>query len=369
MKTSEKAIRNFPSGRTDGDFGRTRITAWFLERPLMLLLAVWISYLVVDIGATLILHGKISKWLIPGYNFMGGFAVIAVFFGVFLPLFFTGRKRLAAVLILLVTLSSFFGGKLAILSYQTGEIPELKSFLVNESTRLLHFFALAGAIWMMWRNQQLNRKKFDLEMEHARLKMEHVSLQLSPHFILNTLSHTSARIAKLSPELLTEFSSLTSLLKYSFKEFNHPNFLNEEVQAVMYYLQCQRLRFSRLSVDVRNQIGPTASGLPMPKLCLLTLVENVFFHGRYEDSSVPCKFGFFLFPGTGKGSWHFSATITNAIGTPGRKMRSGFGAASVFRILRYHFGDRFQVFTASDGIEYSLLLTIAYESEDQGRAD
>jgi sensor histidine kinase YesM len=146
---------------------------------------------------------------------------------------------------------------------------------------------------------------------------------------------------KLSPALGTEFISLIFLFRYSFKGFAEPNFLNEEIKAVDKYLQIQKMRFPKLSLIAVIEVAPISKMLPMPKLCLLTLVENVFFHGDYSNVDHPCSIKFLLVQEEPSMEWVFRVNIANKVQNRGIKFRSGFGASAVFRVLEYEFGDGF----------------------------
>lgn len=369
METSDSGYPIDRSGITNRDSGITRMLRRPFEKPLYFLFLIFLSYWLVDLVATFLMVGKIDNWFIPIYHFVAGFVLIALYFKIILPDFFVHKRKILAVFSLLLLLVALVGIKLLVFNLFLEDISLSKSFLVNEFLRIFHFLALTSAIWILYDNLGLRQKKYEVEMEHVRLQVMHRSMQLSPHFVLNTLSVYMVRIIKLSPTLTTEFSYLTSLLRYSFKEFDLPNFLKEEVNAVNYYLEIQKMRFHRLSLDVAIQVGQLAEKLPMPKLCLLTLVENVFFHGDYRDAANPCRIEFMLVPAESGSGWVFTVHISNKILDRGVKVRSGFGASSVFRVLYYQFGDRFDYSVDSDGINYSLLLTIYYETAVQNWTD
>jgi len=369
VKTND-SVRSFDnSGRVDTALGITRIGGGLIEKPLYFLFVIFLSYLLVDLVATLVMFGPIEEWFIPLYHFIAGYILIALYFRYVLPDFFIHGRKVRAVCFLLILLSGLVGTKLFIFQQVFGEPVNLKSFLLNEFLRIFHFLFLTSAIWVLYQNIGLRQKKYEMEMEHEGLKVAHRSLQLSPHFVLNALSHYSGRIAALSPDLLVEFSNLTSLLRYSFKEHGVPNSLKEEMDAVGHYLQCQKLRFSRLSLVKRIDLDPASLNLPMPRLCLLTLVENVFFHGIYEDRKNPCIFSFLLAPSVIGEGFTFTAHIFNPMTESGPNFRTGFGASSVFRVLKYNYGDRFHCFISSSGNEYSLFITIDYDTENKGRTD
>lgn len=359
METSNNGGLNGKFGKAEQGFGRIGMGEFLIRKPNILLFGIWSLYLVIDLSATLILYHGISDWMIPFYNFVAGFSVILIFFNLFMPFIYLRRKYALAILILIFSLVIFSGIKFEILRIFFVVPEDLKGFLVFEFLRLFQFLVFAWIIWMLRQHFLLWKKKFEMEVEFEKLQMEHRSLQLSPHFVLNTLSYTSSKIADLSPKLLKDFLSLTSLLRYSFKEYNKSNSLQQELDAVQYYLNCQELRFSELYLAVNMEIDEFATSLPIPKLCLLTLVENVFFHGKYQDPIVPCKLSFLLV-GFEEG-FRFTMSISNLTRKEGVGRHSGFGSKTVFKVLSYHLGSRFSYFISENKEEYSLLMTINYE--------
>lgn len=359
METSNNGGLNGEFGKAEQGFGRIGMGEFLIRKPNLLLFGIWTLYLVIDLSATLILYHGISDWMIPFYNFVAGFSVILIFFNLFMPFIYLRRKYALAILILIFSLVIFSGIKFEILRIFFVVPEDLKGFLVFEFLRLFQFLVFAWIIWMLRQHFLLWKKKFEMEVEFEKLQMEHRSLQLSPHFVLNTLSYTLSKIADLSPNLLQDFLSLTSLLRYSFKEYNKPNSIHQELDAVKYYLNWQELRFEKLHLAVKMKIVESESYYSMPKLCLLTLIENVFFHGNYQDSSDPCKLSFLLLEV--KDGYRFTMSISNLKRKEGVGRHSGFGSKTVFKVLSHHFGSRFNHFISEEEEEFSLLMIIEYE--------
>ena len=278
------------------------------EKPLFLLFLIFLLYALVDLVSTFILFGEIDGWEMALFHFIAGYLMISLYFTLVLPEYFLYKRRFRAVIYFLVLLSALVLVKLLVYNLFVGELSLSRNFLVYEFNRVFHFLIITSVVW-------------------------------------------------------------TSLLRYSFKEFGEPNFLKEEVKAVENYLQIQEMRFSRLSVTPEIEVPAIAEKLPMPKLCLLTLVENVFFHGAYTDADHPCMIKFLLIEEESTGDWEFTVNIANKIQGLGVKPRSGFGASSVFRVLSNEFGEGFQYKVQSDESSYSLQLIIHYGKAVQNRPD
>ena len=360
METRNNGVTSAEFGITDRFSAIIRMFKNPLESPLLFLFLIFFFYLLVDAVATLILMGGIEEWYIPLIHFLIGYVMIAIYFSRVLPDFFQRKKKVFAVsslVVLIVVLAAF---KLVVLNRIMNESLWSKAYMVQEFLRIFHFLAITSAFWILYDNLGLRKNKFEIEMSHEQLKVEHRSMQLSPHFLMNVLTLFAARMIKLSQVLFKEFAHLSSLLRYSIKEFGLPNSLKEEIDAVNHYLEIQRIRFSKLSMELTIAVDrEEADVLPMPKMCLLTLVENVFFHGAYEDKSNPCRMEFVLSENS-SGGRDFSVFISNKVQKTDVKVRSGFGASAVFRVLGHEFGERFNHAVDSDELVYSLQMRIDY---------
>lgn len=340
-----------------------------VEKPLLFLFIVFFSYLLVDLGATFTMDGRIDEWAVPLIHFMSGFILIAVYFSGILPCFFRYEKKVLAVIFLILLITGVTLLKIYVLR-QIHEGPFLsKAFWVTEFLRQFHFLAITSAVRILIGNLRLRKERFEMEMNHQRLRIEHLSMQLSPHFLKNVLTLFGSRMIKLSPDLYKEFSQLSSLLQYATKEFGLSNSLKEEISAISHYLEIQKLRFSDLSMNLLISADRTVSALfPMPKMCLITLVENVFFHGDFRDPKSPCEMEFELSPDE-SGYWQFRVSISNKVQKNDFKVRSGFGASAVFRVLAAEFGQKFHYTVDSDDLIYKLQMTIDYGKSVENRTD
>lgn len=369
MEISNALNRTDRSGENYRDSGVIDMFRRPMEHPLYFLFLVFLCYLFVDLFATYLLRGKIEDWFIPIYHYVTGFIMIAVYYKRLLPVFFLHKRRLLAVFLLIVLLATLVCIKLYVFKLMQYPLILSKVFLVHEFLRVFHFLGFTTAFYIMYGNLRLKQENFEIEIKHEQLKVMHRSMQLSSHFVLNSLSIYQSKIIRLSPSLAREFSNLTSLLRYSFKEFGEPNFLSEEVKAVEKYLQIQSMRFPQLSLNAVIEVPPVAEGLPMPRMCLLTLVENVFFHGDYTDAGHPCMIKFQLVREESDGNWKLTVTIANKVGKSGIKPRTGFGSSSVFQVLGQAFGDGFHYRVEPGQAFYSLHLTIHYGQAVQNWSD
>ena len=371
--TEKKGIRNISSGIK-------RIMGKVLERPILLLFLLWALYFLLDFCVIILLKRPVNDPVIPLYNFLAGFLVIGFFLIDTLPGMDESRNKFKAVFLLVVVLFVFFSLKFTYLKGFHKLKPDSFEFLLLESLRIFQFLVFTAAFWISRKNFLLQQQKLrdeiqkkeilldkeKIQIEKDRLWIEHRSIQISPHFVFNTLSFVSIKIAECSKESVEEFENLSSLIRYSFKSLEAPNFINEEIEAFQSYLICLEARFGTLSVIFEiEDFYSLSEYLFLPKLTILTLVENAFLHGDFRNPNLPILIRFFIRPSDNPNTFIFTALICNPILKGPSEIGSGFGSGTVLRILQHYFGDDFNYFISSDGQEYSILITIFYDTENQ----
>jgi signal transduction histidine kinase len=122
-----------------------------------------------------------------------------------------------------------------------------------------------------------------LERDHLALQLEQLKSQLQPHFLFNTLNSIYGLSLAGSPETPRFILLLSELMRYvlydSGKEYIS---LPEEVTFLENYFEMEQRKYAGASIRLRTE-GVT-TGLQVPPLLLLPLVENSFKHGRHHFS-------------------------------------------------------------------------------------
>ena len=118
-----------------------------------------------------------------------------------------------------------------------------------------------------------------LEVALTRAQLESLKLQLSPHFLFNTLNTISALIsldARLAERMLGGLSDFLRLSLHNSGAQEVP--LERELQMLERYLLIQQIRFAerlKVKIDVPNDLGDAL----VPNLLLQPLAENAIKHG------------------------------------------------------------------------------------------
>jgi hypothetical protein len=364
MKSILKQFLNQQNNINGRILGIKGILKWMKVNPVLFLWGVWFVYLGLDLLLRYFGSLDLAPVQIILCNFLGWGLINQFWFFVFLPNVIFFRRWKIETTILIFVFFTFAGVKLSLL----GTWPQIEIFLVNELMRSLQFLLYTSAIWGFYvlavSQDEFNR----MEVGLIKLRIEHKSLQLSSHFVLNMVSQFSASILTLSRPLYDSLSRFTDILSYSYKDPERENFLVQEIHAMENYVACQRERFGdRLQFVLIKELGNMPiSHLTLPKWTLMTLLENVFKHGDCFNASQPATLELRMV-GLQESSPLFTMSITNAPDLVTPVKSSEFGIDSVRRILEYHFPGRFQMSVKKSASEFNLFLHISYGKNSQNR--
>ncbi|OMF97712.1 histidine kinase [Paenibacillus sp. FSL R7-0273] len=139
---------------------------------------------------------------------------------------------------------------------------------------------------MMEQIKNLRINVYEEQLNKQKAELQHLQLQIKPHFYINTLNllHTLARTREV--KLLEELSLyLIRYFRYMFQSNLSFVTLKDELQHVRNYLRIQELRFpGQLIPEIRAP--EFLLNTPVPPLVLQTFVENAVKHAITLDDPV-----------------------------------------------------------------------------------
>lgn len=137
--------------------------------------------------------------------------------------------------------------------------------------------------WMTDRIDDLIQKNYVSELNEKIAQMKALEAQVDPHFLYNTLQAISTEAVLSGQKTIQQMiEALASLLRYSVREKDRVP-IETEISHVRQYLFLQNARFEdRLAYEI--QVDDAAQSLLIPKISILSLVENSIKHGL-ENSS------------------------------------------------------------------------------------
>ena len=112
-----------------------------------------------------------------------------------------------------------------------------------------------------------------------RAELQHLRLQLDPHFLFNALNTLAAEIPERPQAALEMTRRIAAYLRYSLDKHNRQVCpLADEIDAVRAYIRIQELRFED-RLRCRIEVDPATRSVAVPHLVVQGLVENAIKHG------------------------------------------------------------------------------------------
>jgi LytS/YehU family sensor histidine kinase len=136
--------------------------------------------------------------------------------------------------------------------------------------------------------RQVERKLLETSQRAAETKLIALRMQMSPHFIFNSLSSVNHFILQKDAEqasaLLTKFSRLLRQVMENVK--TEWVLLRRELDALQIYVELEQLRCDHCfeaSLDMSGEVNPDA--VLLPPLLLHPFVENAIWHGLLHQKN------------------------------------------------------------------------------------
>lgn len=126
----------------------------------------------------------------------------------------------------------------------------------------------------------------ELENQLTASQLEALKLQLSPHFLFNTLNTVSSLVrAQQNAKAIQVNAKLGDFLRaVLYADQSQFVALSEEIRFADLYLGIERLRFSDRLV-IRKDISNESLTIPVPHFILQPIIENSIKHGIAENST------------------------------------------------------------------------------------
>lgn len=317
----------------------------------------WIFYSLVDFGFTKVFNLDSKSLEFGLITAIFGFLTSIVFFYWLITSLFIEKRNIqyfsiGLFYLSLITISKYY------LLIEINEAAALRVYLIDESIRWFHFFIFTSLIWAFHAWVLLYGKNSKTEKKYEELSIAHQSLQLSPHFLMNIIGSIAGKSRRYSEDLFKDITHYTNILSYAYQNHEEFNSLAAEINTIISFLHSQRLRFGKelqLIAEIDEELLEKIE-LTMPKMLLLTLIENCFKHGEIRNPLHPIQI---------KINWlssesHLTLFTQNKIKENPITRSTKFGLTSIKRLLKHHFPASQLVLTENPP-HFTVKLSIPYE--------
>jgi two-component system sensor histidine kinase AlgZ len=263
-------------------------------------LVIWPLYGAVHYMATLPLVAPEDRWIVAGDKALRALIGMALS----APLPFVCRAVLtrlhrpwvtlaaAAVAAYALALVWMLVERVAHGAFATGRVSGLQirwdGFPAGiDADAVLALFLSASVYIVLWSWDAAARHRHEaLEQRLAAhtARLESLTAQLRPHFVLNTLAALRGVIAEDTERAREMVTQLANFFRITLSVGDsHP--LGDEISLVEAYLAIERVRFER-ALAVEIHVGRDAEGCRVPALLLQPLLENALKYGVPDESGV-----------------------------------------------------------------------------------
>ncbi|HEV7358527.1 MAG TPA: histidine kinase [Steroidobacteraceae bacterium] len=226
---------------------------------------------------------------------------------------------------------------------------ELQKDLITYAVILVVIFA--NREFQVRRTSDLHAAELAAELGQARLK--HLTAQIEPHFLFNTLNAISNRMHEDVEAADRMISSLGALMRAAYDSDNQVMVpLERELAWLRDYASMMTERFrGQLSFDLK--VAPGLEAVEVPRLLLQPLVENALRHG------LPDGRGNLTVDVARQGTGLLYTVSDTGVGIDDTKIKPGTGLSNVARRLELLFPGA-HAFTLAAGHPTGTVVTLSF---------
>jgi LytS/YehU family sensor histidine kinase len=338
-----------------------RRAKWHIPPPVIHLLIWLFLYLVPIVMGN---QGSEEAWRFRYWTTIPFLAIIVAFYANFsflIPKFLFEKKRVLYILINLL----IFAAALLLISIWREHVVSIGVMKIKNDNWLIKSvisyvftigIAMSAYSTTMWFKSK--DTMYNLELENIRSELSFLKMQISPHFLFNTLNNILTLIdenKELAKESVLQLSKLLRSVLYESE--NDTVTIKQEIEFLTNYSNLMRLRYgSELNFNLKTDLSE--SDAPIAPLLLMPLFENIFKHGignSVKDSFIDIKIS------SKNGKIIYESTNTYFPKTPQDKSGSGIGIANMQKRLDLLYENRFYYDCKIDGENYITKLELQYD--------
>ncbi|MGM9675082.1 MAG: sensor histidine kinase [Bacteroidaceae bacterium] len=233
-----------------------------------------------------------------------------------------------------------------------------QKILLNLRDCILYFFITILAFLLLtsikWQEAELAREKAERENANAHLRI--LKLQVSPHFLLNTLNNIYALIDINTEKAKDTVLNLSRMLGHMlYNEDDLYSSLHTEIELLKNYIALMRIRYDdtlEINTDIDEVVGDK---IRCVNLVALTLLENAFKHGVVPNCK--CRIDISIHADMDTGGTTLSIRNTNHPKSPSDLSGHGLGLKQVKERLELAYPDQYtwERGIGKDGLYFSTI--------------
>ena len=138
------------------------------------------------------------------------------------------------------------------------------------------------------KEQQAQKKLYDIEIAHQKAEFTAYRSQINPHFLFNTMECLRSMANHYNAEPIEELvTSMAKLFHYSLYSSMMVPF-SQELNHVEHYVKIMSFRYPG-RYELRKKVSPEIMDLQIPSMVMQPLVENSIIHGfKNHNKKAPC---------------------------------------------------------------------------------
>ena len=205
------------------------------------------------------------------------------------------------------------------------------------------FFAIATkqvkrAFIIQQEKNELVKTKLSTELKLKEAELKILKAQIHPHFLFNTLNNLYGLTLEKSDEAPGLVLRLSEILDYILYQVDKPRVsLQEDIMHIREYIELEKVRFQD-TLNVTMNIQEVEVEIEIAPMMLLPFVENAFKHGDLVEGYLT------LFISLSMKNDRLDFTIRNSVMQhDNEESKTGIGLENIRKRLELHYKDRFKL--------------------------
>lgn len=215
-------------------------------------------------------------------------------------------------------------------------------------------FVISTALALNAHQKEQAERQKKIEFEKLNAELEILKLQISPHFLFNTLNNIRSLVRKKSDkteEVVIKLSSILRYMLYQSKADKVP--LKKEIEHLSDYIELQKLRMSHPE-NVKFDVEGEVENIMIEPLLFIPFVENAFKYGLHASIDAELCFSIKII-----GQILYFESYNQHFETEfDEEESSGIGLENVRKRLLLHYPNRHEMSIKEQQNNYSVRIKI-----------